>query len=248
MPLPFISFRVKARGMLILSFLLSCIRSEPIISGSASAKGDGAHYLSLCERGDATALVLKAAAEASDCPSAWQKLATVTAVNLTSVDTISGLEALRDMENLQSLTAYGKGIEDLSPLSGLIRMETLYLVQNNIRDISPLEPLTQLRVLRLDGNAVSDISVVLKLPKLEKLGLDDNQIEDFRPILELDRIQALNTNKNPVKMEYCPIHETKGPKQLRKYCKRMKKHFDGLSEGADLQDAIDPKSPSPVGE
>ena len=181
--------------MFFLFFMLACISSEPIISGSAPPKREGKAYIQLCEAGDATAVALKAAAEAKDCSSAWQTLSTITDINLTPVEQVSTLEALREMENLQGLTAYGKGIEDLSPLSGLIRMESLYLVQNQVRDISPLEPLTQLRVLRIDGNAVTDISVVQKLQKLEKLGLDDNQIEDFRPILELDRIQALNTNK-----------------------------------------------------
>ena len=232
--------------MLILSFIFACVRSEPVVSGSASPKGEGTVYLQLCESKDATALALMAAVETADCTSAWAKLATVTDINLTPVEQVSDLRALQEMENLKGLTAYGKGFEDLSPLSGLIRLETLYMVQNKIQDIGPLEPLSQLRVLRLDGNAITDISTVKSLQKLEKLGLDDNQIEDFRPILELDRIQALNTNKNPVKMEFCPIHETKGPKQLRKYCKRMKKHFDGLSEPTDLQDAIDPKSPSPA--
>ena len=232
--------------MLVLSFIFACVRSEPVVSGSAPSKGQGTHYLQLCEAKDATAVALMAATESKDCASAWAKLSTITDVNLTSVEQVSDLRALQDLENLKGLTAYGKGFSDLSPLSGLIRLETLYLVQNNVSDITPLEPLTQLRVLRLDGNAITDISTVKSLQKLEKLGLDDNQIEDFRPILELDRIQALNTNKNPVKMEYCPIHETKGPKQLRKYCKRMKKHFDGLTESSDLQDAIDPKSPSPA--
>lgn len=232
---------------MIIFVLFGCVSSQPIISGQGSITGDGSTFIRLCEAQDATAVALKVAAESESCDSAWKRLATVTEINLTPVETVSSLEALAGFESLENLTAYGKGISDLTPLSSLVRLESLYLVRNNISDITALEALTQLEVLRLDGNAITDISVLLKLQKLEKLGLDDNQIEDFRPILELERIQALNTNKNPVKMEYCPIHETKGPKQLRKYCKRMKKHFDGQeSSGLDLQDAVDPKSPSPV--
>jgi Leucine-rich repeat (LRR) protein len=231
--------------MMFIYLMFGCGSNGVKLMGNQPAAGDSSHFIQSCRSSDKTAMSLVSATGKAGCEAAWERLSTVTNIDFTNAEDFSTLHAIRGMTNLRVVTAYDNGISDLEPLSQLLWMEELYLLQNDITDLSSLHELTQLKVLRVDGNNISDITILSSLKKLEKLGLDDNQIEDFRPILELEYIQALNTNKNPVKMEYCPIDENKGPKQLRKYCKRMKKHFSGI-EDDNLQDAIDPKSPSPI--
>ena len=217
---------------------LACQSSGVRILGDAPPLGTGKAYVQACGEQHPTALALQKATGVQDCQASWKKLSRITQLDLTHGE-ISDLHPISSMENLQSLTAYGKSIEDLRPLSNLERLRELSLMVNSIEDIRPLSKLRQLRVLRLDGNRVSDISVLSKLYKLEKLSLDANQIQDFTPLAGLEAIQALNTNGNPVDPEKCPI-EGDMPKQLRKYCKRMRKHQ------TSLQDALDPKDGSPV--
>lgn len=224
-------------GLFVFALFLfgcqSCLHQGAKLGGDVEPKGDQSFFVDACEAGDATALSMKEATGENDCLQAWERLSRSTFLDLSYAD-VSDLQAVRGMQNLTALSVYGKGISDLSPLSGLYYMEELSLMQNKIVDISPLERLVQLKLLHLDGNQIEDISVIANFNHLERLGLDDNYIQDFTPLVKLEAIQAMNTNDNPVDVNKCPV-EGDMPKQLRKYCKRMRKHV------SSLQDAIDPK-------
>ena len=69
--------------------------------------------------------------------------------------------------------------------------------------------------------------------RLQIIGLDKNKIQDFTPLQGFDELKSLNTNFNPVDLDYCPP-KGKGPKQLHKYCKRMRKNA-GLDEGIEFK-------------
>jgi internalin A len=205
------------------------------LMGHSEVAGSPSKFIALCEGRDLTALAIQEAVPNSDCAAAGSFLATVDTINFNkSALDIVNLGVLDGLSNLKSISAYGRKIDDVSALSGLIRLEELYLMQNEIRDISFLAPLQQLKYLRLDGNNIVDISVLSELKRLEKLGLDANEISDFRPLADLPNVQDLNTNFNPVDLSTCPDGE-KVYKDLRKYCRRMKKN------NPDLQGAIDPK-------
>ena len=57
----------------------------------------------------------------------------------------------------------GDSISDVSPLSGLTQLNTLYLFNTSISDVSALARLTQLTFLDLRYNAISDVSALLGL-------------------------------------------------------------------------------------
>ena len=215
--------------------LLGCQPGQVELVGEAKAPGNPAKFLELCEKGDATAKAIFEATKAADCKGAGTVLANVSKIdfNQSELDTVT-LDALDSLSNIERLEAYGKGIVDVTPLSGLVRLERLYLMQNEIVDITPLETLSQLKHIRLDGNQIVDISTLSKLRNLEKIGLDANRISDFRPLASLPYITDLNTNFNPVDLDKCPMEEGTAAR-LVKYCKRM------IKNQVDIQDAIDPK-------
>ncbi len=215
--------------------LFGCQSGQVELSGEAKAPGNPAKFIELCENGDATAKAIFEATQTTDCASAGKVVSMVSKIdfNRTELQEVK-LDALDSLSNIERLEAYGKGITDLTPLSGLVRLERLYLMQNKIVDITPLEPLSQLRHIRLDGNQIVDISTLSKLRKLEKIGLDANKISDFRPLASLPTITDLNTNFNPVDLDKCPTKEGTAAR-LVKYCKRM------IKNEVNLQDAIDPK-------
>ena len=201
-------------------------------SGSEPAKGDSTVFMQYCkEERPEVKLIFKALEvdwNTQNCQKAWDIVATKTSIDISQVD-ISDLQIFSGMTNLSVFMASSNNITDLSPLKDMSRLEELYVMSNNITDISVLYNFSQLKIVRLDGNQISDISVLSKLHRLQIIGLDKNKIQDFTPLQGFDELKSLNTNFNPVDLDYCPP-KGKGPKQLHKYCKRMRKNA-GLDEG-----------------
>ena len=106
---------------------------------------------------------------------------------------------------MELLSLSSNPIVDISPLSNLIHIESLYLaaidltditVLSNltqlkvldlqrcvhIRDITPLSNLTQLTRLEITGNRITDITPLANLTQLDELRIEDNQIVDFSPL------------------------------------------------------------------
>ncbi len=80
------------------------------------------------------------------------------ALDLGRTHQISDISSLSSLTNLQTLYLRGNQITDISPLSNLINLQDLHLEDNRISDISPLSSLTYLPKLYLSGNQISDIS------------------------------------------------------------------------------------------
>ena len=89
----------------------------------------------------------------------------ITAADMNRITRIDGfgysIKNLSGIEYAKNLTYLGllvNEISDISPLSGLSKLEAIYLPDNEISDISPLSRLTDMRTLVLDSNQISDIS------------------------------------------------------------------------------------------
>ena len=98
---------------------------------------------------------------------------------LEEAETDDCYQASHWLERAEVLNLPGRGIIDLTPLSGLRNLKELYLTGSDIRDISPLSSLTELRVLALNNtvrsnNEISDFSALSNLSKLESLNLAHN--------------------------------------------------------------------------
>lgn len=98
-----------------------------------------------------------------------------------------GIESLAGLElatNLEQLEANNNRIEDLRPLAGLPRLESISLENNNdsrdgnrIQDLEPLRTNDALIDLRLNYNQVTDITPLLDLPNLWSVDLDGNGLD-----------------------------------------------------------------------
>ena len=147
---------------------------------------------------------------------------------------IHSLEALRYFTNLTELQMNwavqndGKGI-DLSPLSGLVKLEVLLFGSDEIYDISPLKPLVNLKSLwvwgcenltdisalsgmtkMLDlwikGDSIQDISPIANMKDLERLYMEGNLVQDLSPLAGLGKLKSLLLNDNPV-MDYSVLKD-----------------------------------------
>ena len=111
---------------------------------------------------------------------------------------LADLSALSGLADLEILSLGGNRIADLSPLAGLSGLEALDLRGNAVADLSALAGLTHLRVLDLSGNAVSDLSPLAGLAALRRLDISGNRVADLRPLSELRRLQVLLLDGNRV--------------------------------------------------
>ena len=147
---------------------------------------------------------------------------------------IHSLEALRYFTNLTNLQMSwalqngGKGV-DLSPLSGLVKLEVLLLGCDEIYGISPLKPLVNLqglwiwgcrylsdisalsgminmRDLWIKGNSIQDISPLTNMPHLNKLYMEENLVQDLSPLAGLKELTSLTLRDNPV-MDYSVLKD-----------------------------------------
>jgi len=69
-------------------------------------------------------------------------------------------------------------VSDLSPLTELKNLETLWLRGAQVSDLTPLAELKSLRFLDLSGAQVRDLSPLWELKSLEELVLYDTQVGD----------------------------------------------------------------------
>ena len=147
---------------------------------------------------------------------------------------IHSLEALRYFTNLTELQMNwalqnsGKGI-DLSPLSGLVKLEVLLFGSDEIYDISPLKPLVNLKSLWvwgcenltdisalsgmtkildlwIKGDSIQDISPIANMKDLERLYMEGNLVQDLSPLAGLSKLNSLLLNDNPV-MDYSVLKD-----------------------------------------
>jgi len=114
-----------------------------------------------------------------------------------------------DFEQVRELEVpYGIG-NDVTPLTGLKRLEVLRLQNNKISNIEPLSSLTSLKKINLNNNAVTNLAPLTRLKRLEFLYLDENPIEDLTP---LGKIQSLKG----IQLNFCPNIKRSEINTLRK--------------------------------
>jgi Leucine-rich repeat (LRR) protein/flagellar hook assembly protein FlgD len=105
---------------------------------------------------------------------------------------VSSLTGIEKCKNLTQLTYGVNNITDLTPLSGLIKLENLALDQNYIlSDISPLANLVNIKELDLSSNNISDISALRNLNKLTYLKLTYNPISDISALKDMKELNEL---------------------------------------------------------
>ena len=140
-------------------------------------------------------------------------ITTHTLLNLTRLEAINreitDLTGLEHAYNLRSLNLGGEYIDgtgyvnsnavsDVSSLSGLKQLTSLYLHNNNVADISSLSGLTQLIHLNLSGNAVADISSLSNFTQLIELHLSDNAVSDISSLSNFTQLESLVLYNNSI--------------------------------------------------
>ncbi len=104
-----------------------------------------------------------------------------------SLTKISSVHSLHTCTHLLSVNLRYTLVQDLRPLSHLLKMHTLDLGCTKIHSVEPLKDLANLKTLYVDDTAVSDVSAVLppNCPALEYLNVGFTEVKpSLRPAIQ----------------------------------------------------------------
>ena len=117
---------------------------------------------------------------------------------------LSDISPLSELAHLHSLWIFEAPIHDLSPLSELTSLTQLVLYGFLDTDLSPLSGLTNLDFLALSENQVSDISPLSGLVNLTYLEFWDTHVSDLRPISGLVNLSTLHVDHSRI-TDFSPL-------------------------------------------
>jgi Leucine-rich repeat (LRR) protein len=115
---------------------------------------------------------------------------------ITSVE----MNLICQLEDLSRLYLDKNQIQDISPLSDLLKLTDLSLDYNQICDISPLSKLTNLVMLYLCNNQIQNIDLLSELSNLYCLRLDDNKIRNISSLAGLNKLETLSLRNNQMRV------------------------------------------------
>ena len=110
-----------------------------------------------------------------------------------NIHDLTGLQFATNLTDLY-LADWGKEgnqVSDLSPIAGLIELDTLMLNDNPVSDLSPLKGLKNLTRLWFNNALVSDLSPIAGLINLRNLHFHSTLVSDLSPIAGLINLEAL---------------------------------------------------------
>ncbi len=123
------------------------------------------------------------------------------------------LSPLSGLVNLESLRIRNSIVTDLSFLGSLKYLRGLTIRNCEVSNFSALAKLTNLDWLDLDNTNISDIKLLSGLKELESLHLDKNNINDLKPLAGLDCLERLYLSGNPIE-DLTPLKNLKNLKWL----------------------------------
>ena len=88
----------------------------------------------------------------------------------------NGLDEIKELKKLQSLSLYGCNLNEIPELTGLEKLTSITLSENNLTNLSGIEKAENIQYLTVDECNISDVSAVLGLKKIEGLSLRSNQL------------------------------------------------------------------------
>src|SRR5690606_26000165 len=110
---------------------------------------------------------------------------------------IDDLSPIEGLTKLESLRASMNPVEDVAPIAKLEKLDRLDLGRTQVRDIAPLASLTKLTELMLDNTPLSDVSALGKLEALEIVSLKNTAVKDFSPLTGLKELKTVYVGGTP---------------------------------------------------
>lgn len=114
---------------------------------------------------------------------------------LKNLDEIEGFD---DIQYLEVIDLGHNQIEDLSCLSKLPKVHTLWLHNNNLTTLKGIENLKEVKNLIVTFNQISKVEIVNTINGLEELNLSANKIEKIQSLEKLSGLKTLFLMENKI--------------------------------------------------
>lgn len=133
--------------------------------------------------------------ELNDIPPALEHLTNLTFINLDN-NNISDISRLSSMSSLYTISLNNNKISDISALNDMNNLNFVYLNSNNISDVSVLRDLPELEIIYLNNNNIELMPELEGCTNLEELHLDDNNISTSSSLNNLSKLASLSLEGN----------------------------------------------------
>lgn len=100
---------------------------------------------------------------------------------------ISSLEGLQYAKNMKELLIENNLLIDISIISELDKLNTLFLNNNYIKKIPDLSKMTNLNSLLLSCNNIQDVTTIVTSKSLRVIKLNENRICDLSPLSSMEK-------------------------------------------------------------
>ena len=148
-------------------------------------------------------------------------LVMMQSVDVSGIKTITTLDPLNELSELQTLNISGTNvgdltpsrnsnklkvlkanntrIDDLSPLKYDIMLEELDIAHTDVNNLSVLEILSKLEKLNISYTQVNTLNDVKQCPNMAYLAVEGCKINTLQPLTELNNIVSLNISSTPIR-------------------------------------------------
>lgn len=113
----------------------------------------------------------------------------------TGVDDLSPIAGSTKIETLGFAM---NPISDLSPLKEMTKMDRLDMANTKVTDLSPLSGMTVMTELTLDGSPVEDVSALHGMTKLERLSIKGTKVKDIKFLEAMKDLKFIYINDSPI--------------------------------------------------
>ncbi len=144
--------------------------------------------------------ILKGELSISSSPSKaeLQAIANQTELDIRGNKSISDLQPVSMLRNLQILQCDATPVQSLTPLSSLLELRTLTFSNTNVNSLEPLRNQNQLFEIDCSGTQVNSLEPISELPRLVKVDCSNTPASDIIALVKLPRIEVIFCESTPV--------------------------------------------------
>lgn len=125
------------------------------------------------------------------------KLTCLKGLNLSGNESITNIEPLARLVNLESLFIANTGTTNIRAVRNMTKLKKFGISYTKVTDISPVEKLTNLETFYFSDTKVADISVVSYLSKLKSIAFIGAPIKDLSALVGLKDLTLVQISDNP---------------------------------------------------
>jgi internalin A len=126
---------------------------------------------------------------------------------------------------VQYLQIANNALEDLSPLSGMVKLQSLYASGNKFKKLEPIAPLKKLWTLDVGGSPIEDLGIASELRGLQTVNLKGSSVKSLDFVRPLKELRLLILTENDA-LDLTPLAEACEADSERRFAPYLRLYLD----------------------